>query len=171
MRWVKAFCHVIDLTNGWAGKAVSLLAIPMMVIITIEVILRYVFNSPTLWAWDINTQLLAAIGVVGAGYVLLNKKHVMVDVVVGRFPPRVRAIIDLVTSGFFFFGFGILFQQGLFNAEFSIAQRETMSTVWKPPIYPLHVAIVIGIFLLLLQGLVKFIRDLGVAWSGKDQLS
>ena len=165
---VRAFCHAVDAVNGWVGKYVSYLIVPMLVLVTMEVILRYVFDRPTIWAWDVNVQLLAALGVLGGGYALLHAAHVAVDVMVVRFSPRKRAIIDLVTALVFFASIGVLLWQGADGAWTSLQTRETYSTFFRPPIYPLKIIMVVGIVLLLLQGIAKFLRDMTIATAPKS---
>jgi TRAP-type mannitol/chloroaromatic compound transport system permease small subunit len=50
----------------------------------------------------------------------------------------------------------------------SFLYRETDPTVFAPPIYPLKMLIPLGALLLLLQGLVKYIGDIKVAITGKE---
>jgi TRAP-type mannitol/chloroaromatic compound transport system permease small subunit len=50
----------------------------------------------------------------------------------------------------------------------SLSFRETLSSAWAPPIYPIKFAIPVAAFLLLLQGLAKYIRDLHLAVTGKE---
>ena len=155
----------IDVVNEWVGRILSFLIIPMTVITVIEVILRYVFNRPTLWAWDINTMLLGAFTVLTGGYVLLKDGHVAMDVFVSRFSLRVRAVVALVTSLLFFFSIGLLVWQSGISAWESFMMREQVNSVWGPPLYPLKILWPIGVFLVLLQGVAKFIRDLNDARS------
>jgi len=154
------FCRIVDAVNEWAGRVVSMLFIPLVLIVMLEVVLRYFFNRPTIWAWDVNIQLTATIAIMGGGYALLHRRHVIVDILAGRFSPRVRAIVDLVTSSFFFFALGMLLWFALQRAERSIVTRELYTSLLEPPLYPLRVAVAIGIFLLLVQGIAKFIRDI-----------
>ncbi len=160
MKRAEAFCHAIDTINTWVARVAQGFCLPMVLIVSIEVISRYVFDRPTLWAWDMNIQLLAFLSVIGAGYTLLQGSHVRVDVIISRFPPRVNVIADLVMSGLFFFGVGLL--MWFFRAEVwdSVKKRELYESLFAPPLYPLKVLMFIGICLLLLQGLAKFIRDL-----------
>ena len=167
MRFINAFCHYIDTANEWTGRVFSLLFLPLVFIVMIEVVLRYFFNKPTLWGWDTNIMLTATIASMGAGYALLHRRHVTVDIVVGRFSPRVRAIINLITSPFFFIPIGLLSWVAIVRAERSVLGKELYSTVWEPPLYPLRVLIAIGIFLFLLQGIVKFIHDIRIA-AGRE---
>ena len=171
MRIGRAFCHLIDYINEWVGRAASVLMYVLVAVVTVEVIMRYIFNRPSVWNWDIMVIVFAMICVLGAGYVLLHRRHVMIDVIVGRFSPRVRAIIDLVTSGFFYLGIGVLVWLAVLEADRSIAIKENITSIWSPPLYPLRVVWVIGICLLLLQGIVKFIRDIKIARSGTEEAS
>ena len=162
MKKADAFCQRVDSINSWAGKIVAWAVIPIMVFIVIEVVLRYVFNNPTIWVWDVNVQLLALIAIMGSGYTLLQGGHVSMDVLAIRLSPRKRAILDLVTSLLFFFCIGILLWKVGVSAANSIRMKEVYNTIFAPPLYPLRVVIVIGVALLVLQGIVKFIRDLNV---------
>jgi TRAP-type mannitol/chloroaromatic compound transport system permease small subunit len=48
----------------------------------------------------------------------------------------------------------------------SILVGETAGSAWDPPVYPIKMALAIGVALLLLQGMAKFIRDLHLAIKG-----
>ena len=162
---VKSFCRRIDSLNEWVGKFSGWLIIPLILLVVFDVTLRYVFNRPTVWAWDINIQLLGALVVLGGGYAFLHGAHIGVDALVIHLSPRRRAIVDLITSVFFFFGVGVLMWKAVGDAWFSLQIRELYTSVFAPPIYPFRILMVAGILLLLLQGVVKFIRDLSTVTS------
>jgi len=160
LRIARAFCRGVDTINTWVVEVIQWFCLAMVIIVTLEVVLRYVFNRPTLWSWDVSIQILALLSVAGAGYALLHGAHVRVDVLVSHFSPRVNAIIDLVMMLLFFFGIGMLmwwFRQEMLE---SVAMREVYESLFAPPLYPIKVAVFIGICLLLLQGLAKFIHDI-----------
>ncbi len=170
MSKAEAFCHAVDIVNTWTARLASYLIFPLVVFTGIEVVGRYVFNSPTIWVWDVNVQLQCALIVLGAGYALLTKIHVIVDVIVNRFSPKSRAIIDLITALVFFWCIGALVWKSGTTGWNSVVTRETYSSVWMPPLYPLKMLIPIGAFLLLLQGAAKFIRDFVVVIRSKEEL-
>ena len=163
----EAFCRWVDTINEKVGRAASMLLIPLVIIVMLEVILRYFFDRPTIWAWDVNVQLAGALILLAGGYTLLYKRHVIIDVVVGHFSPRARAITDLVTSPVFFIGYGVLLWLAIDEARYSVQIRELYSSVWSPPMYYFKVVMAVGFFLLLIQGVVKFIRDLSIATSSE----
>ena len=153
------YLRYIDHMNAWAGKIFSFAFLPLTLIAVFEVVARYIFNRPTLWAWDINIQLLAVITIFGGGYTLLNGEHVIVDVFVEGLSPRRRAILDSVTGLLILFSVGILVWEAALLGWQSFLEGERLSSVWGPPIYPLKMLVPLGAFLLFLQGLAKFIRS------------
>jgi TRAP-type mannitol/chloroaromatic compound transport system permease small subunit len=161
----RSYVAWIGVINQWVGYLLSFLVLPLTLITVIEVILRYGFSRPTIWAWDVNVMLMGALSVLSGGYVFLKEGHVVMDLVVSRLSPRVRAVISLVTSLLFFFGIGILVWQGGLEARDSLIIRERVNSVWGPPLYPLKILFPIGAFLLLLQGVATFIRDFHTATS------
>ena len=166
---VEAFCRAIDKTNEWAGRGVSLAFIPLVLLVTIEVISRYIFNSPTIWSWDVNIQLSAGLIAIGGGYALLNNHHVIVDIVVARFSSRVRAVIDIVTSVIFFAGVGTLLWLAIGEAKTSVETGEKFSSLLEPVLGPIRIAVAIGILLMLLQGVAKLLRDFQIATGARKE--
>lgn len=165
---MKSFLSVIDFISNWSGKVFAFLWIPVVLVISQEVIRRYVFGAPTLWGFETMIFLCGVLYIIGGAYTLLHRRHIYVDAVYARFSLRIRAIIDLVTFPFFFLFVGILLWAGADRAWAAILIRETSGSPWNPPIYPIFLAIPLGAFLILLQGLAKFIRDLSIAIRGQE---
>lgn len=157
----------IDLANDWAGKIFSFAFLPLTLIAVFEVVARYVFNRPTIWAWDINLQLSAIIIIFGGGYTLLKGEHVLVDVFLTNLSKRKRAILDSITGLLLLFSIGILTWKAAQMGWESFITREQLSSIWEPPIYPLKIMVPIGAFLFLLQGIAKIVRDCVIATSGE----
>jgi TRAP-type mannitol/chloroaromatic compound transport system permease small subunit len=159
--------RVIDKINKWVGKAVSFLLIPLVLITSFEVVMRYIFKRPTIWSWDLNIQVFAAIIMLGGGYTLLHKNHVVVDVLVMNLDARKRAILDLITSLFFFMGMIVLLAGGWEMAWMSFQARETMPTIWAPPYYTMKMLIPAGAFLVILQGISELLKNIITVFSLK----
>lgn len=156
---MKKLLSAIDSISIWTGKAFSILTIIMVLAIIYEVIMRYIFHLPTLWASEAMVFCCALIYVIGGAWTLYADQHVKVDLVYEKVTPKTRAIMDVIS--FFFFALymlSLLWASATYAWD-SVQLRETVGSAWNPPIYPIKVAIVVGIFLLLLQGIAKFIRD------------
>ena len=156
------FLSIIDAISRKSGQAVSFLLIAAIIVITYEVVARRIFHSPTIWAHESTVQLLAVLYVIGGAYTLYVRGHISMDILYVRFSPRTRAILDLITSLFFFLFCGVLLWQGTETALASIMRGEGSGTVWNPPIYFIRSAIPLGALLILFQGLAKFIRDFSI---------
>jgi TRAP-type mannitol/chloroaromatic compound transport system permease small subunit len=154
------FVKFIDRLNEQVGKMVSYLVVPLTLIIVFEVIMRYAFDAPTLWAWDVNMYLGGLMTVLGAGYAHLYKSHVSVEFLLEKWPPARRVLLDLILSPLIIFPLAILSWYGFEAAWQSIKINEHYSSLWEPPIYPLRIAIPIGAVLFLLQAISRFMGDL-----------
>ena len=80
----------------------------MAIIITYDVLMRYLFAKPTIWVFETSEYLMAIVVFCGAGYCLLKDSHVTVDLVLSRFPRKLRSVIELINS-FFALGFCVIF--------------------------------------------------------------
>lgn len=160
----ESFCRGIDTFNEWVGKIVSIAVIPMTIFVSLEVILRYVFSRPTVWVWDVNVQLLGLMAMVGAGFTLLHGGHVIMDLFIVRFTPKRRAILEILTSLLFFLVVGVMLWKLGQGAQVSLQISEKGNTFFAPPVYPLKVLLAVGVFLLILQGIAKLIRNINIAF-------
>ena len=168
MKVIRRFLRTVDATNEWLGRGVSFLILLVIAIVVFEVVARYVFNRPTIWAHEMSLFLYGPYFMLAGGYVLLHKAHVNVDIIHLRLSLRARVITDLVTALLFFFYAGLLLWQGGQMAWESVVIREVNATFWAPITYPFKLLLPISAFLLLMQGLAKFIRDFITAVSGKE---
>jgi len=166
---MEKFLKTIDQISEKSGKAVSFLILLLVGVILYEIASRYFFKSPTIWAHEISQMIYGAYVILLGAYVLKRGGHVNVDLLYGRFQPRTRAIIDLFTWLLFFYFCGLLLWKGGEMAWDSFGFRETDSTSFAPPLYPIKMMVPLGALLILLQGLAKFIRDLTFAVTGKER--
>jgi TRAP-type mannitol/chloroaromatic compound transport system permease small subunit len=142
------------------SNGVSFLFVPMTLIAMYEVVMRYVFDSPTTWAWDINVQLFCAIVVLGGAHTLQQGGHVIMDILVNKLQPKTKLIVTLCVYVVFFVAILIaIWEVGTF-AWNSLVIFERASTIFEPPIYPIKIGILIGVLLLFLQGVAQFTRNL-----------
>jgi TRAP-type mannitol/chloroaromatic compound transport system permease small subunit len=169
MQRLTSFLHVIDSISEWSGKIISFLLLGLMGIILIEVVSRYVLNSPTVWSFEASLYLFATVTLLGGAFTLLHGGHVSVDIIYNKFSPRVRAVMNVITFFFFFIFVFVLMQKGGGLTWEAIRVMERTESAWGPVIWPARLVIPLGAFLLLLQGLAKFFRDLAVAMGKEGQ--
>ena len=159
---------LIDNISIWSGNIVSVVNPIVMGFVVYEIVMRFVFNAPTIWANEA-TVYLSAIGyLLGGAYSLYYKAHVRVDILYLKFSPRTKAMLDVITFFFAFVYLGALVWVGSTYAWDSVKVLEKTGSPWNPPIYPLKFAIPVGAGLLVLQSVANFVRDLTFAVKGKE---
>jgi TRAP-type mannitol/chloroaromatic compound transport system permease small subunit len=162
------FLGFVDWLNERVGRIVSLWMIPLIGLMTFEVLMRYVFFSPTEWGTELVSYIFASYVLLGGGYTLLYGDHVNINVLYNRQSPRARAILDSLTAVIFFLYAWVLLNEGWKFAFDGLMRNRHSGTDWNPPLYPVLMTLPIGALLILLQGTVKFIRDLRTAITGKE---
>lgn len=146
-----------------ALSAWSLLAITL--IVTFEVASRYAFNRPTIWAWDVNTQLMMLMLMLGMAEVYRRDAHVRVDVFIAHLSPRRRALLDALCAPVMFIVALAIAWTGWTYFLDSYQRLETASTLFAPPLYPIKFTLPLGGALLLIQAAIKLMRDLALAFG------
>jgi TRAP-type mannitol/chloroaromatic compound transport system permease small subunit len=127
-----------------------------------EVGARYIFNAPTIWAYDTAMMLGGVIAVMGWSYTHLYHGHVRVDVIYTHLPTRGKAIIDVVCFIVLFLPLLIVLIYA--SGDKALSAWETGERLtegyWYPPAGPIRTVMVVGLFLFALQGVAQFIRDI-----------
>lgn len=167
---MKTVLQTITSINIWAGKITSWLVLALVLALVYEVVARYVFNSPTIWAHELAPMLGITIYCIGFAYTHSQGGHVRIDAVYTHFPDKVKLIIDVGSFLVFFTPLiGLLIWISTKEMLFSWAVGERLSaSYWYPPAGPIRTVLVFGLVLFMFQGLVAFIRDLSVLLRGRE---
>ena len=169
MSKLRRFLDYIDNINDWAGVPAWVLIPVLMLVVTYEVVARYVFDSPTTWGFETDRFLLIIIVTLGGGWTFLHRGHVNVDIVYSRFNTRWKAIIDVITFVVIFSVMGVLLREFTSMAIQLVKVKEVTESIWAPAVYPIKMIAVLGIFLCFLQCFAKFIRDCITAVTGRPE--
>ena len=165
---MKAALRIIDTVSLWTGKYGSFLIYVGIALVMQEVVLRYVFNSPTIWGYGTYQRTFAFYHIIGGAYVLLCKAHINMDLIYNKLPLRQRAILDVLTFPIFLAFTGVLLWYGSAFAWVSLSMLEECGTPFHAPVYPVKIAVPIAAFLILLQGLAGLIRSVITAITGRQ---
>jgi TRAP-type mannitol/chloroaromatic compound transport system permease small subunit len=166
---VVAIVRAIDGLAIWSGRLFCWLAVPLVAGLTYEVIARYVFHAPTIWAYDVAYMLYGTHFMLGAAYTLYKGGHIRTDIFYQNWSARTRGIIDATLYLFFFFpGIALFFWMGLQEALHSWDIREVSdASPWRPIIYPFKAVIPIALLLLMIQGVSEFLKSAHAARTGR----
>ncbi|QGG79600.1 TRAP transporter small permease subunit [Litorivicinus lipolyticus] len=149
----------IDWTSEWSGIFVALWTVNAVVFYFFEVVMRYIFNMPTIWVHEASYLLLGMQYLMTGAYAFLHGAHVRVDVVYNFLPPRGRVGMDIFSSMFFFiFALALTVTSWTYFSQ-SLDMGETTIETWGVQYYPVKGLMTLGSVLILLAGVSKLIKD------------
>lgn len=154
------FVHAIEGLSLWVGRAFGWCILILTLSISYEVFVRYVLNSPTVWAFDMMIQMYGALFLMCGAYALAQDTHVRADVLYRLFPVKVQASLDFVLYFLFFFpGVLALAWYGWEIASDSWRYKEvSFNSPASIQIYFFKSLIPIAGFLLAFQGVSELVR-------------
>ena len=167
---MKSIVRLINSISEYTGKIACWACVILFLAMVYEVGARYIFDAPTIWAYETAMMLGATIAVLAWPYTHRHHGHVRVDVIYTHLPPRGKAIIDVVC-------FLLLFCPLLFVLIYAAGARMWLAWLrgevmaegyWYPPAGPVRTVIVLGLSLFTLQGVAHFLRDLHFLIRNKD---
>ena len=151
----------IDTFNEKFGFYASYLVLPLIIVVVFEVFMRYAFNAPTTWAFELTVFLYGVHFCFALAYAHKHNTHVAIDVFESRLSPKSRIILRIITNAALFLpSMGLLSFHVWVLAVNSWQQWEHASSSWAPAIYPVKTLMAVGFFLFLLQGIAKLIQDI-----------
>ena len=142
------------------GKAASWLTTGLVLLICIDVLLRYAFSNTRVWVIELEWHLFALIFLLASAWALQEDQHVRVDLFYSKWSERRKTWVNLIGTILFLIPWCLIAIYTGFNyAENSFAFRETSPDPGGLPArYLIKFTIVVGFILLLLQATANVIR-------------
>lgn len=159
---MRKIVQVIESISEWGGRIVSWLCLALVLVLFYEVVMRYVFDSPTIWVHLTSMMLGLALITGGLAYTHRYHAHVRVDVFYSLLSPRGKALADAVLNILVFFPFviTIIYSSGVRMCSAWSVNEVMTQTYWYPPAAPARTVFFLGFCLFAFQGVAQFIRDI-----------
>jgi TRAP-type mannitol/chloroaromatic compound transport system permease small subunit len=168
------FCRRIDMVAIYSGRLVSWMIVPMVFSLAYEVVARYGFRAPTVWAFDMTFMLYGSFFMLGASYTLQRKGHIRTDSLYGGWSPRTQGIVDTICYLVFFFPFVLTFAVTgweYFYKAYTSGER-FVSSPWMAKVWPFKLVLPVAGALLALQGVSEMLKGFHAikhnAWPQED---
>lgn len=151
---------IIDRFISAIGKFISWATLLLVLIMVIDVALRYLFAQTSAFSFELEWHLFAAIFLLGSAWTLQNDKHVRVDVFYHRFSEKGKAWVNLIGTIVLLLPFcAVAFYESLSFVEASWAVKEiSPQSGGLPARYVIKAVIPIAFFLLGLQGISQALK-------------
>ena len=164
----RAFVKKIDIFSEWCGRIFSWFIVAIILLSVFEVFTRRILGKPTIWTHEILSYLFCGSILLTMAYTLRYKQHVSVDLIYARFTPKTKAILDIITFVIFLGFFSIVFLwEGIRFAGTSWAMLERTPSAFNFYVFPAKTLLPVGVFLLLVQGLSDFIKNIVFVAKGE----
>ncbi len=143
---MRAVIRTIDAVSRAAGAVAACLVILLIVLMMYDVIARYAFGSPTLWAFDTNTYLMGASFILSVGYALSTDSHVRVDLLHSPRWPWLKTWVDLIGFTVFLLPIAAWITAGLWQyfLDAYASGEVSGSSAWNPVIWPFRLILFLG---------------------------
>ncbi|GAB5470588.1 MAG: TRAP transporter small permease subunit [Rhodospirillales bacterium] len=142
------------------GHVAAALIVPLAAVTVFEVFSRYLFNAPTIWAYELAYMGTGTIFLLGIAYTFKEGAHVRIDVLTMNLPRQRNAWLNLIGHLIILFPVVGLVTWSLWE-YFLDAYRwgeTTGESAWNPVLWPFRLIFVLGLLLFLLQGLAEAIK-------------
>ncbi|WP_339855810.1 TRAP transporter small permease subunit [Roseovarius nubinhibens] len=188
-RLILGYIHGVDAMNRFIGRITMYLIFALIGVLLWSSVSKTFFN-PSLWTLEMAQFVMVAYYVLGGPYSIQLGSNVRMDLFYGEWSPRTKAWMDGITVLFLMFYLGVLlygavgstaYSLGYFGTEpFSFfwdllvtlvtegsdaaAEKlgflERSRSAWRPYIWPVKALLCFGVFMMLLQCLAEFFRDI-----------
>ena len=170
-RIISALEKAVPVTRWLFYIAGGLLALYTLFVVT-DVVLRYMFNRPLRFSYDIGGMVMPVFLFLAAAYVQVEKGHIEIDIITAKLPPKAKSllscamyIISLAVTGV------IVWRSSATTISFLQLGTKSQSGL---PLFPSSVMIPIGslfLFIIYLRDVLSKIREFvehrpgAVAWA------
>jgi TRAP-type C4-dicarboxylate transport system permease small subunit len=140
---------------------VAMIAIVVVVgVMFYEVVARYVFEKPTLWANEMSLWIAGFIYLLAGLYAMQQRSHIRIYIIYDFMPRWMQKLADCITV-FLIWCFAVAIVWGGFNEALDKLMRmETFGTAWDPPLpATIKPAILLIVCIVALQALSNLIAD------------
>jgi len=153
------FVKIVDAINYRLGRCAMYLIFILIGILLWSSVSK-TFFMPSLWTLEMAQFAMVAYYILGGPYSIQLGSNVRMDLFYSRWTLRQKAWVDAVMVVFLLFYLGVLLYGAIDSTTYSLKYNERSPTAWRPLMWPLKVGMCIGIFLMLLQVLSEFIKDI-----------
>ncbi|AJQ97168.1 TRAP transporter small permease subunit [Gynuella sunshinyii] len=156
---LKKYVKTVEAVNRVVGR-MAMYIIFVMIGILLYSSITQAFFVPPMWTLEMAQFTMVAYYLLGGAYSMQLGDHVRMDLIYGRWSDRTKAWVDTFTILFLVFYLVMLLVGGWSSTSYALEYGERSYSSWRPYMAPIKIIACIGIFLMLLQAIAEFFKDI-----------
>ncbi|WP_417829430.1 TRAP transporter small permease [Thalassospira sp.] len=144
----------LTLILAWVAAILFVLAGCML---TYEVLARYFFVRPTIWAAELSQLCLIWGSLLGMPWALCARRHISVDAVTRLLAPKVQRLVEIIAMAFILVFSVMVTIKGWEIFYESFERGRTSGTMLDLPAWVAELPVAIGFALLAIQAVIEII--------------
>lgn len=153
------YVKTVDALNYRIGRLAMYLIFVMIGVLMWSSISK-TFFLPSLWTFEMAQFVMVAYYILGGPYSIQLGSNVRMDLFYGSWSPRTKAWVDAFTIFFLLFYLCVLLYGGIESTTYAIKYGERSYSSWRPLMWPIKTIMCIGIFMMILQAISEFLKDI-----------
>ncbi len=157
----------LDWIGEKLGELVSWIAALLVVVIGLDVIIRYIFKFTYVWMIEIEIYLFGMMFLLASGYTFKYGKHVRVDIFYNKLSKKGKAWVDLIGGAFLLIPwcYVVIVSSWYYSLSSFIIGEASPQAGGLPALYVLKFSITIGFAFLLLQGASQMLKSIQIIFN------
>ena len=157
-QFIRTYVRWVEAVNYRVGR-VAMYGLYVMMAVLIWSTVSKVTPWPSIWTLEMAQFVMVAYYMLGGPYSLQLDSNVRMDLLYHRWSPVTRAWVDAFSVFALLFYLAVLLYGAVESTAYSLEYGERSPTAWRPYIAPIKIVMSVGIFLMLLQAIAFFFRD------------
>ena len=157
-RAIVSYVRTVEAVNYRVGRIAMYLLYVMMGVLIWSTVSK-ITPWPSIWTLEMAQFVMVAYYMLGGPYSLQLDSNVRMDLLYHRWSPRTRAWVDAFSVFALLFYLCVLLYGAVESTAYSLEYGERSATAWRPYLWPIKIVMCVAVFLMLLQAIAFFFRD------------
>ena len=162
-KFIINYVKYVDYVSTKCGRVAMYSIFLMIATLLLGAITRNILNIPLSWTVEMAQFIITGYYIVGGAYSMQMKAHVRMDLLYEHWSSKTKARVDAATNFFLLFYLITLFVGSISSTVYAIEYGQRNFSQWNPSMVPIKIIMVMGIFLMILQTIATFFKDLAKA--------
>ena len=157
---IVSYVKYVDYASTKFGRLSMYLIFLMIGTLLLGALTRNILNIPLSWTVELAQFTITAYYILGGPYSMQTDYHVRMDLIYGLYSDKTKAKIDVFTNIFLLVYLIVLLIGAISSTQYAIEYGQRKFSQWNPSMIPIKLIMTFGIFLMILQTISTFFKDL-----------